>query len=300
MYERVILRLVKKNIGNEIKEEIKPGRNVLVGNDTFNIKTYESDLDYLLIQKIGFPEVYKYKGPVKIIESNLNSYCEWHNGPLEEADDPSKRFYCPAPSEGFCSKHKKSERAIYNLCLSYRGEKSLEACREIDKKIKEGEYVVYLVDFGEDLPKVGTTRKFRILERIAEQPHIVAAQIYLTDSLYKARLMEINISKNKLANELWRHRWIQTDNLYNSLLRMKNYIEKISKKFDISKETEFFRIKQPKINYIQGNIENKELEIKGTWGGYLILYSSNYYIYRESQLLHKDSLAIYGGDEKSL
>ncbi len=293
MYERVILRLVKKRIYNETDEKIYPGKNILFGNDVFTIKTYDSDLDYLLIQKIGYSEVYKYNGTIKVIDENVNSYCEWHNGPLEEADDPTKRFYCPIVSEGFCSKHKRSDRAIYNLCLSYRGEKALEACKTIDKKISKGEYVVYLIEYGGQLPKVGTTRRFRLLERIAEQPHIIATQLYLTDRLYEARLMEINISKSGLANELWRHKWITTENLYNSIIKIKEMINKISKKFNINEEAKLFRIRQPKMNFIQGDLNNKELIISGTWGGYLILSDNKYnYIIPESQLLHKDSLLI--------
>ncbi|AFZ70556.1 hypothetical protein Calag_0815 [Caldisphaera lagunensis DSM 15908] len=293
MFERVILRLVKKKIYNEVYEEVYPGKNVLFGNEIFTIKTYDSDLEYLLIQKIGYPEVYKYNGTIKLITENINSFCEWHNGPLDEVDDPTKRFYCPISSEGFCSKHKRSDRAIYSLCLSYRGEKALEACKTIDKKITKGEYIVYLIDYGGQLPKVGTTRKFRLLERIAEQPHIIATQLYLTDSLYKARLMEMNISKSGLANELWRHRWISTENLYNSIIKIKDMADKILKKFDIKEEIKLFRIRQPKINFIQGDLSNKELKLNGAWGGYLILSDMKYnYIYSESQLLHKDSILI--------
>ncbi|MDP8003430.1 MAG: hypothetical protein ACP5I6_00270 [Caldisphaera sp.] len=296
MKERVILRLTKKKIFNETTEKISPPKGTLFNIGSFLIKSYELSLDYLLIQKINYSDVYEYNGIVQLSPQPWSSYCEWHNGSLEEADDPTKRIYCPLEAEGFCSKHKRTDRAIYDLCLSYRGEIALQACKEIDKKIK-GEYVVYLIDYGGEKPKVGTTRKFRILERIAEQPHIIATELFITDSLHKARLMEMNISKDGFANELWRHRWISTENIYSSIIKLNSILNNISKKYSLNTEFSFFRVKQPiKIapklldyNYFY----NKEFKIDSYWGGYNIIYLNNQpFILPENQMLHRDSLII--------
>ncbi len=293
MVERTILRLVKKDIVKEGIEKIEAGRGTLLDEGTFSIKSYELRVEYLLLQEMGYSEVYEYSGEVTFSYRPWNKYCKWHNGPIEEADDPRKRLYCPVAADGFCRKHKSSERALYDFCLSYRGEKALEACREVDKRVK-GEYIVYLLDHGEKKPKVGTTRKFRLVERIAEQPHIVAAGVYVTDSIYRARLMEINIAKTGLASELWRHKWISAD-LYASIIRFRRSLEAIKKELGLSNDIQMFRVKKPisTTPLKEERVEGEEFSIMNSWGGYVMLKKDGrIIIYPEKQILNTDALLV--------
>ncbi|MGC9071115.1 MAG: hypothetical protein ACP5HK_00230 [Acidilobus sp.] len=262
----------------------------------FEVKVFEAKLCYLLVQPEGYSDVFPYRGPLRLAPEPWRPYCQWHNGPLDEADDPAKRLYCLVQADGFCSKHKRSERAIYTICLDSRSPEALEACKKIDENVRS-EYVVYMVDFGGDKPKVGTTRKFRLLERIAEQPHLLATVLLETDSLYQARKAEISLSRQGLGAESWRHRWIYGLDLYFSALRLSEQAEKASKALGTSWAGEMFTVSadapQRPMVVERKSLEGKEFSVIGAWGGFLLLGGRNGPMaLKYSSLLHRDSLLV--------
>lgn len=286
-------------MGEGGKETVEPPKGFLFGLDlgSVDVTTYASKLDYLLVQPEGYSDVFGYKGKISFAEKPWTSYCQWHDGPLDEADDPTRRLYCPVPADTFCSKHRRTERAAYTLCLDSRSEKALDACKYIDSIVKT-EYVVYMVDYGGDKPKVGTTRKFRLLERISEQPHIVATVIYETDSLFDARRAEMKVSREGIAVESWRHKIVFHQDLYFGITRLKGPAEKASRLLGFQWPATFFTIKLP-LNERPLVVEPDQLgresyDVIGAWGGFLFLKNSRgqTLAIKTSYLMHKNSLMV--------
>jgi hypothetical protein len=297
---RAILRLVKVTVLQRGTKDVEPPKGFLlpVKVGSFKVSVYEAHLDYLLVQPESYSDVFPFRGPLRISQKPWTSYCQWHNGPLEEADDPTKRLYCPVPAEGFCSKHRRSDRAIYTLCLDSRSPEALEACKAVDKKV-QGEYVVYMVDFGGDRPKVGTTRRFRLLERIAEQPHVTAAVLMVTDSLYKARRAEMTLSKEGVGVESWRHKWVLGLDLYFSATRLAEFAERASKVLGEQWSGEILTVTadvphKPMLAEAE-LLVGKSFRVIGAWGGYLVLEGDRGPLaLKYSQLMHRDSLLVEG------
>lgn len=120
-------------------------------------------------------------------------YCRWHDGSLYRHDDPLERRYCTRRTpRGYCNEHIGSLRALYETCVAGW---SLDACRKVDEELgTELKYTIYMVAHGGRKVKVGLTRSFRLLNRLAEQHHLVATVILETDSLLKARKAEMRLS----------------------------------------------------------------------------------------------------------
>ena len=295
---RAILRLVKQTVAESGSKVVEPSRGFLLVPKVseFKVKVYEARLDYLLVQPEGYSDVFPYRGPLRVAPGPWNTYCQWHDGPLDEADDPTKRLYCTVQAEGFCSKHRRSDRAIYTLCLDSRSAMALEACKRIDESFR-GEYVVYMLDFGSDKPKVGTTRKFRLLERIAEQPHIVATVLVETDSLYEARKAELELSRQGVGVESWRHKWVLGLDLYFSAMRLSEAAEKASKLLGRSWDGTLFTVtanvpQRPLVTEPE-TLAGREFEILGAWGGFLVVPGPKQPLaLKYSQLMHRDSLVV--------
>lgn len=298
---RAILRLVKQRIGEPALRKVEPPKGFLfvTSQESVDIVTYPVSLDYLLVQPEGYSDVFKYTSELKIAQEPWQSYCQWHNGPLDEADDPLKRLYCPVAAEGFCSKHRRSERAIYTLCLDSRSEKALEACKYIDSVVK-GEYVVYMLDYGGDKPKVGATRKFRLLERIAEQPHVVATVIMEVDSLLAARKAEMRISSSGIAVESWRHKLLNAQDHYFASLRLSEAASKASKLLGVQWDNKLFSIvsqdfisMRPRVVDAESLVD-KSLIPWASWGGFIMFKDSggSLVAVKSSQLMHKNSLIV--------
>lgn len=300
---RAILRLIKYRIDGPRKVATEPPKGYLFAlrGSHYDVDVYEASLEYLLLQPTGYSDVFPYVGPVRLSERPWSEYCQWHDGPLDEPDDPTRRLYCPVVAEGFCSKHKRTDRAVYSFCLENHSEKALEACKYIDSKIK-GEYTVYMVDFGGDRPKVGTTRSFRLYERIAEQPHVVATVLTTTDSLYEARLAEMRLAKEGFAVESWRHRWLGGQDLYFAALRLSEAAERAAKFLGTSWSGRLFAIAHPgslrpqpvEVEELHKTSRAGYLDLAGAWGGYLILRDQRgrELALRASALLHRDSLTV--------
>lgn len=298
---RAILRLIRQRIGEPTLRKVEPPKGFLfvASRDSVDVTLYPVSLDYLLVQPEGYSDVFKYTSELTIAQEPWQSYCQWHNGPLDEADDPLKRLYCPVAAEGFCSKHRRSERAIYTLCLDSRSEKALEACRYIDSIVK-GEYVVYMLDYGGDKPKVGATRKFRLLERIAEQPHVVATVLMEVDSLLAARKAEMKVSSSGIAVESWRHKLLNAQDYYFASLRLSEAASKASKLLGVQWDGKLFSIisqdfisMRPRVVDARALI-GKSLIPGASWGGFIMFKDSkgSFVAVKSSELMHKDSLII--------
>ncbi len=171
------------------------------------------------------------------------------------------------------------------------------------------EYAIYILDYGHGL-KVGVTRSWRFLERISEQPHIIATKIYETKSSLKAREIELKISrikefterpkKRSLKNVLSHPPKLSYRKLYSSLNKLQK--ENLGIHIDLE-DIAFIRI-LPSIDityYVKAvetsldKIKEEVLEVIDYWMGYILLNRINtneYFIVQSKNLLHKNSIRV--------
>ncbi|GEM_PF-727857 len=292
----------------------KAGLDSFFNKDTepIEILRYKVFLNGIILQETGTTNLHIAGVNDKIIISRgFNEYCHWHNGPLDRRDNPLERTYCikqPVSELGFCREHLHSDRAIYIRCFGTAGLESMRNCIVLDKKYGEKiEYVVYLLSYGQDSVKVGTTRSFRVYERIAEQPHVVATLLTRTKSAYRARDIEVRAGKLPWLTERPRRsiKNVISKPVQPALYRLKSFREKTLRALNISIEQEpiyfqvvpvddmsyYMKAKETRLQDMDG----KELEILGFWGGYLLVSetsTNNYYLIRSKELLHKDTVKI--------
>jgi len=174
----------------------------LAGGGSYRVEEYSVSLRGLILQDPPSADVYLYRGLFTLPPQGgvYEAYCRWHNGPLAERDDPLTRLYCPEPApQGYCRRHRRSLRALYEECMSRSGLRSLEACRALDER-ERLEYTVYLLVAGGSV-KVGVTRSWRLLDRLAEQPHDVATPLAVVEGAYRARKLEMEAARRGIASE---------------------------------------------------------------------------------------------------
>ncbi len=305
----LITRLVFKNIV-ELGVQSLRSKDILSfmgSRKSYNVKEYMIKLEGLIVQEPSGELLLVEPGTViRLVEGQ--EYCKWHNGPLNRRDNPLERKYCINPSRsllGYCLKHLRSDRALYDRCVSGMGTEALEACRLIDKKYHDLEHVVYLIVLPTGKVKVGITRKFRIYERIAEQQHLLATQLAITKSVFEARRIELKIaSMAKISDKglrgLVRKTSTTMEQAYNLLENMINNIRnKLYSKISPGNIHDlFFRIipsrylvQAKELKTLNGS---KEFILRDYWGGYLFLEDSNGEIYaiKTTRILHKKSLII--------
>ncbi len=234
--------------------------------------------------------------------------CRWHNGPLHKLDDPMQRRYCVRLSvsrvHGYCVEHSSSLRALYDKCFTGAGHYSLEACRKLDESLgTRVVYAVYLLDYGSDKFKIGSTRIFRFIERIAEQPHLAATIVYTSTSASKAREMEMSLGKLRWFSEKPRHNRLASvlkGSIIDGARRVFALVEEISRKTGMKPPpiSSIITVRQPKkevsvatcVESIE-KIVDATLRLVGYWGGMLFLSDDDKtYCVRESQLIHRDSI----------
>ncbi len=244
-----------------------------------------------------------------VLVKAYEEYCHWHNGPLGERDNPLQRTYClsQATTElGYCSRHKTSIRAIYSKCFSSAGLESLRSCWMLDEKLGESiEYAVYLLAYGHNKYKVGSTRKWRIHDRIAEQPHVAAAILYESRSAVKTRDVEIRAGRLSGLTERPRRRLVDVVStpLAQAVLGLEKTVEKARRVLGITDmhETRIFRVEP--VNGYESIIRVKEtgfnelvgkpLVIRDYYAGFLILEEPNTntrYALKGTQILHTNCL----------
>ncbi len=296
--ERVILRLVNKLI--EYKGVRIYKSPTIIEVEEYSVDEYIVALDSLLIQMPGASDVYRYRGrEITISPPPWRRYCKWHSGPLSEKDDPIKRLYCIIEADGYCRLHRRSERAIYDVCMSTSGYRALEACRYLDRLVK-AEYALYMVDYGKPRVKVGVTRTFRLLERIAEQPHIVAVLLGIFDSAYEARKAEMMLSKKGFIVERRRKDLPKQDNskIVASISRLHTLASIVSKELGLNPSRNLFRVTsviEPRDAIIlkRDQLYTRTLKPAGYWGGFIFLRDAfKIYAVQDKELLHMDSLLV--------
>lgn len=244
-----------------------------------------------------------------VLVKAYEEYCHWHDGPLGERDDPLQRTYClsPAATElGYCGRHKTSIRAIYSKCFSSAGLESLRSCWMLDEKLGESiEYAVYLLAYGHNRYKVGSTRKWRIHDRVAEQPHVAATILYESRSAVKTRDVEIRAGRLSGLSERPRRRLVDviSSPLAQAVVGLAKTVEKTRRALGITGEYEAHIFRVEPANGYESLIRVKEagfheligrpLIIRDYYAGFLILEepsSSTRYALKGTQLLHINCL----------
>ncbi len=246
-----------------------------------------------------------------VILQGYEEYCHWHSGPLWERDNPLEREYCTRPALGelgYCGVHRDSLRANYSRCFSSSGLDSLRSCWILDEKLGDRvEYAVYLLAYGHNRFKVGSTRYWRLMERLGEQPHILATILYRSRSAVKTRDVEIRAGRLEGLTE--RPRRSLRDVLYVPPGQVVNRLEKTAEKarrsLGLKGEWEprfirvepmiglekFHRIPEKKIVEVAG----KHLYIRDYYAGYLLLEERNTnekYLLKGNSLLHTSSVKL--------
>uniref|UniRef100_A0A7C4B8P5 DUF2797 domain-containing protein n=1 Tax=Thermofilum pendens TaxID=2269 RepID=A0A7C4B8P5_THEPE len=142
----------------------------------------------LLVQKPPSPEVEVVWEPCLTISSIRERFlCRYHEGEYEGAR------YCSAEATepgGYCRAHAGSPRALYER----RAQGDEQACTHASELLEGEEFLVYLLDFGGHRPKVGLTQRWRLLHRVAEQPHTSAA-VVARGGLREMRLLERELGR---------------------------------------------------------------------------------------------------------
>jgi len=246
-----------------------------------------------------------------LILPDNTSYCRWHEGPLEERDNPVERKYCTRRAEtfaGFCNQHRNTPRAYYSMCFeSMSIENLIRYCWSLDEKMRDKiVYAVYILAYSINGFKVGSTRFWRVVDRIAEQPHVLATILYKFSSAVKTREVESTLGRLNGLTEVPKrdlHTSLNTP-LYSVIWRIIELKAKIEKTVEFkSEDSELFRI-DPGVDvnmYLKAKdvklekLHNKPLELVDYYSGYLLLSDINtnaYYVVKGSSMLHKDTLKV--------
>jgi len=128
----------------------------------------------------------------RVLRAIGQRYCRHHEGLGERVE------YCAKPASakgGYCREHARSWKALYELCS--QGVDA--ACEEAARAAPPEEFAVYALDFGGGL-KVGLTQLWRLLHRVAEQPHVSAALV-ARGPLTEMRRLERALGRRRAATE---------------------------------------------------------------------------------------------------
>lgn len=293
---RAILRLVWKEVKpSGVKRLTYTG---LMGREEWEIEEYSVVYRGLIIQYPEMPDVFPYTRRIlEFAPGPWEQYCRWHSGPLWEKDDPTRRLYCTVRSESFCRQHKRSERALYEYCMSLSGERALSACKALDNIVRV-EYALYLTDGGAGRLKVGVTRLFRLRERIAEQPHGVATLIAVFDGAYPARKAEMTVSRKGLASERRARRPNRAVSLGEATRVVASGAQRIASFLGVEWDGRLFRVTDPVERLVRASretrpeaLEGRRMRVTGYWGGYLVLEPGPV-IVSDRRLAHRDVLVV--------
>jgi len=152
----------------------------------------------LLVQRPPEQRVSAAWSPVLHVKKVLGAtLCRYHEGPEGR---PWEHRYCTriaTTRDGYCSLHSRSGKALYERCA--QGVDA--ACREADRLLGPREYAVYALDYGAQRLKIGLTQAWRLLWRLAEQPHVSAAVVARRRSLVEARGLEKTLGRRRGATE---------------------------------------------------------------------------------------------------
>ena len=165
-------------------------------------------------------------------------------------------------------------------------------CRRLDRELRMP-YALYILSYGGNVVKVGLTRRFRVYDRIAEQPHIVATRFMEFTSAYEARSMEQVIGSSEYASE--RRLRGGKESLQEALSQLLAIVDKLSVKFGVNHEHRFFRVipKEEvtgfKIRIADlGELNGLEMELYSyMYGNIVFKADSRYYLVRSKDIMHR-------------
>ncbi len=246
-----------------------------------------------------------------ILLQGYEEYCHWHNGPLWSRDDPLSREYCTRPAAGelgYCSVHRNSLRALYTRCFGSSGLESLRSCWMLDEKLGERvEYAVYLLAYNHNRFKVGSTRYWRLYERLGEQPHVLATILYRSKSAVKTRDVEIRAGRLEGLTERPRRslREVVIIPPAQVINRLEKTLAKTRRLLGLKDDSEprfirvepasgfekYYRVPEKKL----GELVGKHLYIRDYYAGYLLLEevnTSQKYLLKGNNLLHVNSIKL--------
>ncbi|GAB6148741.1 hypothetical protein JCM10135_12830 [Stetteria hydrogenophila] len=298
----VIPRLVYRVVERAGSVEVGAPQALLGGGGSWRVDVYRVAFGGLIVQEPSGLEVSLYTGPVSAAPGPWREYCRWHSGPLDERDRPWERIYCNVEVRGglgFCRQHRRSERALYEACTSLRGGEGLEACKLLDRAVR-AEYAVYMLDHGGAKPKVGMTRAWRVVDRVAEQPHVVATVLAVYDSAYEARRAEVTVSRLGIAGEQGprgRRRWGPPEPVAPAAARLESFAGRAARALGVEWEGRLFRVEPPwgrgswPVHVAPERLSGVEAAPEGFWGGMLALRAGGRLVgVDERRLVHRLSL----------
>lgn len=286
------------------------GLEAYTGLSTTNVvETHKVVFYGLLAQEEGFTNTHLINSSEYIVfKTPRSEFCRWHSGPLNVEEDPLKREYCVEKShtaQGYCRYHRDDAKALYSCCFESRGLDGLVCCEQLDKLFRDSiVYLIYMLAFSSNGFKVGSTRKWRMLQRLAEQPHVIASTLYVSNSACDARMVESRAGKLPWLTEVPRRDVYGTisTSLRMVLNRFVMLREKTLRTLRLAEtELELVRVKpsfdleafhKARIADLKSLLD-KKLEVFEYGYGYLLLsdiVSNEYFLIKFSDIMNRDCL----------
>ncbi len=160
-----------------------------------NLTVYKITRIGVLAQRAGSSRVEVVWNPVIYFEKFLDyMFCRYHEG---VPGKPWEHTYCTrlaSTRAGYCRLHSSSVKALYELCAQGY-DRACNAIAPLSEK-----FTVYALDYGGSKLKIGLTQSWRLMWRVAEQPHVAAAKIY-EEGILEARSMEKKLGRQRTATE---------------------------------------------------------------------------------------------------
>ncbi len=303
-----IARLMHIGVREAERIELRPGLAAFIGGASVEVLVHRSVFHGILLQEIDTGELfYAEPGAVITVTRGYTEYCHWHNGPLDKPDNPLRREYCLSTAftrHGYCRVHADTLRAMYTRCLGSSRLEEIGSCRRVDEKLRGVSYSVYLLSYRHGL-KVGVTRTWRLLQRLAEQPHVVATELLRTRSIVEAREKEIVFGRMQGLTERPHKRSIKdvlTADAAAEASRVRRTAEAISERYGFDWGGGLVRVLPPE-DYVASysraaeasldDVMGRRLELIDYWGGSLLLYTgSSYILLPAKELMHRDSVGV--------
>lgn len=278
----LLARLAYKEVNPASRETVSTGSTGLMafmgGGEEVALETYRLVFRGLIAQDLESGILRVLNPGSRFRAAALEPRCRWHSGPLDRRDNPLARTYClarvPEDSLGYCRVHRGSLRAIYEECFG--GNRGLDACRRLDEELGGSiSYTVYLTVHSGARVKVGVTRSFRLLDRLAEQPHDVATILLETASAVEARTAERRVSGLPGFSDKGPRRPVQAGRPNLALLL--DASRRAASLLGVEWEPRALRILAPSTlanARSVGSLGSGVYVLRGYWGGFLFLEDS--------------------------
>ncbi len=292
----LLARLAHKVVRPLSREMVSTGSTGLMafmgGGEDIVLETYRLIFRGILAQDLETGNLKLLAPGSRFRVAALEPRCRWHDGPLDRRDDPLARTYCLARvsenSLGYCRAHRGSLRALYEECFG--GNRGLEACRKLDEELGDSiSYTIYLTVHSGVRVKVGVTRSFRLLDRLAEQPHDAATILLETTSAMEARMAERRISRLPGFSDRGPRRPGQAE--MPNLALLLDASRRAASLLGVGWEPRALRIQAPGTlgsARSVGALGSGVYTLRNYWGGFLLLEdSSGLVAVRSSRLTHR-------------